>query len=79
MSRLVRCRRCPRCGGWLYVEADRDRLDDYYVTCGLCGWERYLGKVGDTERLRRHTQHNPLPREPTGNTLDKCCILDSAH
>ena len=44
MFRIVRCRRCPRCGGWLYVEADSERLDDYYLVCGCCGGETYAGR-----------------------------------
>jgi len=38
--RIAKARRCPRCNGWLYVESDRERLDDQYIVCGLCGWER---------------------------------------
>lgn len=45
MFQIVRGRRCPRCGGWLYVEPDRERLDDWYITCGCCGWETYTRYV----------------------------------
>ena len=51
MSQIVRCNRCPRCGGWLYVEADTQRLGDHYITCGCCGWEQYLGDIKSLEPL----------------------------
>lgn len=56
--------RCPRCGGWLYIEPDVGR--GRWLKCLLCGWERWLGPGWPASKslYHRHWGHPRAGRIP---------------